>query len=166
MPLGIISGCHLPMAIFGFLFDKEKFMGKREGQWKPFNLFYNNGTAYGGMFGSAQGLIKYEQTLLQANSVLLDDKYKQILFTESFKQNKPTGMSLSWFTGSLKGNRYYAHAGGGGGYYIELRVYPELGVGSTIMYNRSGMTDVRILDQADGFFIAEKIHDSNLSAKR
>jgi D-alanyl-D-alanine carboxypeptidase len=145
----------LSNAIFGFLIDKEKFMGEKEGRWKPFKLFYNNGTPYGGMFGSAPGLIKYAQTLLQQNSILLNDHYKEILFTESMAKEKPTGMSLSWFTGSLKGNRFFAHAGGGGGYYVELRVYPELGVGSVIMYNRSGMKDERILDKTDSFFITE-----------
>jgi D-alanyl-D-alanine carboxypeptidase len=146
----------LSNAVFGFLFDKEKFMGKREGPWKTFNLFYNNGTAYGGLFGSAPALVKYAQSLLQRDSVLISDRYKQLLLTETIVQNKPTGMSLSWFTGSLKGNQYFAHAGGGGGYYVELRIYPELGAGSVIMYNRSGMTDERILSQADGFFITEK----------
>lgn len=148
-------------AVFGFLFDKAKFMGRKEGSWKPFNLFFTNGTAYGGLFGSASGLIKYAQTLLRANSVLLNDQYKQILFTESVIQGKPTGMSLSWYTGSLKGNKYFAHAGGGGGYYTELRIYPELGVGSVIMYNRSGMKDERILNKADAFFITEKSDDFN-----
>ena len=142
-------------AIFGLLFDKDKFMKKREGKWKPFNYFYNNGTSYGGMFGSAHGLIRYAQTLMQNNSVLLNNQYRKILFTETVIQNKPTGMSLSWYTGSLKGNKYFAHAGGGGGYYVELRVYPELGAGSVIMYNRSGMTDKRILDKADSFFITD-----------
>ncbi|MGZ5248131.1 MAG: serine hydrolase domain-containing protein, partial [Flavitalea sp.] len=68
---------------FGLLFKKSKFMGRKEGRWKPFNLFYTNGTAYGGLFGSAAGLIKYAQTLLRPDSVLLNDKYKQLLFTES-----------------------------------------------------------------------------------
>lgn len=146
----------LSNALFGFLIDKAKFMGGREGKWKPFNLFYNNGTAYGGLFGSASGLIQYAQNLLKPNSVLLNDQYKEILFTERAVRNKPTGMSLSWFTGNLKGNKYFAHAGGGGGYYCELRVYPELGVGSVLLYNRSGMRDERILDRADHFFISEK----------
>jgi D-alanyl-D-alanine carboxypeptidase len=154
----------LSNAIFGFLIDKEKFMGKKEGRWKPFNYFYNNGTAYGGMFGSASGLIKYAQALLQPNSVLLNHQYKGILFTESIAKEKPTGMSLSWFIGTLKGNRYFAHAGGGGGYYVELRVYPELGVGSVIMYNRSGMKDERILDKADAFFITERLKGTMLNA--
>lgn len=146
----------LSNALFGFLIDKAKFMGGREGKWKPFNLFYNNGTAYGGLFGSASGLIQYAQNLLKPNSVLLNDQYKEILLTERAVRNKPTGMSLSWFTGNLKGNKYFAHAGGGGGYYCELRVYPELGVGSVLLYNRSGMRDERILDRADHFFISVK----------
>jgi D-alanyl-D-alanine carboxypeptidase len=156
----------LSNAILGFLIDKGKFMGKREGRWKPFNHFYNNGTAYGGMFGSAAGLIKYAQALLQPHSILINDHYKEILFTESMAKKKPTGMSLSWFTGYLKGNRYFAHAGGGGGYYVELRLYPELGLGSVIMYNRSGMTDERILNKTDEFFITEKLYSTKLTAKR
>jgi CubicO group peptidase (beta-lactamase class C family) len=142
-------------AFLGFLIDKGKFMASAEGKWKPFRSFYNNGTAYGGIFGSAPGLTRYAQALLDDNSVLLDERHKRLLFTESVVAGKPTGMSLSWFTGTLKGNRYLAHAGGGGGYYVELRVYPDLGVGSVIMYNRSGMRDERVLDQADGFFITE-----------
>jgi D-alanyl-D-alanine carboxypeptidase len=142
-------------AAFGFLLDKSKYMGPKEGRWKPFNYFYTNGIAYGGMVGSARGLVKYAQTLLKADSPLLNDQYKSMLFTECAVQNKPTGMSFSWFTGALKGHRYFSHAGGGGGYYVELRVYPDLGVGSVIMYNRSGMSDERMLDKTDSFFITE-----------
>jgi D-alanyl-D-alanine carboxypeptidase len=150
----------------GFMIDKGRFMGEKEGAWQPFNAFYNNGIAYGGMFGSADGLVKYAQALLKPNSVLLSDEYKKILFTECSVKDKPTGMSLSWFTGSLKGNRYLAHAGGGGGYYAELRIYPDLGIGSVIMYNRSGMTDERILDKADAFFVTEKMKEPSLTLSR
>jgi D-alanyl-D-alanine carboxypeptidase len=142
--------------LFGFLIDKEKFMGNKEGKWKPFQYFHNNGTAYGGMVGSAPALIKYAQALLQEKSILLNDQYRDILFTEKKIDNKATGMALSWYSGTVKGNQYYCHAGGGGGYYVELRVYPDLGVGSVILYNRSGMTDERILDRADSFFLTKK----------
>jgi CubicO group peptidase (beta-lactamase class C family) len=139
--------------ILGFLLDKKKYMGAREASWKPFHNFYINGISYGGMTGSRQGLVKYAQALLGNNSVLLDNPYKQMLFSENYINGKPTGMSNSWFIGMLKGNKYFAHAGGGGGYYTELRIYPALGRGSVIMFNRSGMTDERILDKADEFFI-------------
>lgn len=143
-------------AFFGLLIDKDKFMSEAEGSWKPFRPFHINGIAYGGMFGSARGLVKYAQALLDSNSVLIDERHKRILFTESVVGGNGTGMSMSWFTGSLKGNRYFAHAGGGGGYYVELRVYPDLGVGSVIMYNRSGLRDERILDKTDSYFITHK----------
>lgn len=117
------------------------------------------------MFGSAPGLIKYAQALLHPDSILLSDYYKAILFRESMVKGKPTGMTLSWFTGSLQGNRYFCHAGGGGGYYVELRVYPDLGVGSVIMYNRSGMTDERMLDKADAFFITQSNNHPKLTTQ-
>lgn len=144
-------------AVLGFMIDKEKFMGEKEGAWKPFENFYTNGISYGGMVGSAGGLIRYAQALLQKQSLLINDEYRRVLLTESVINGKPTGMSLSWYTGKLKGHPYYAHAGGGGGYYVELRIYPDLGTGSVILFNRSGMTDERILDQADIFFLDGRI---------
>jgi hypothetical protein len=62
-------------------------------------------------------------------------------------------MCLSWFTGNLKGNTYFAHAGGGGGYYCEIRIYPGLRLGSVIVFNRTGMTDERFLDKIDANYI-------------
>lgn len=138
-------------AVLALLIDKGKYMGRREGRWQPFNLLYNNGKAYGGIVGSANGLIRYAQALLRSDATLLDATQKHILFTEKAIGGQSTGMSFSWFTGTLKGNRYLAHAGGGGGYYVELRIYPDLGVGSAILYNRSGMRDERVLDKVDGF---------------
>lgn len=142
--------------LLGFMIDKKKFMGAAEGKWKPFNNFYVDGISYGGMIGSASGLIKYAQSLLKRDSLLLNDAYKELLFTEGLANGKPTGMSFSWFTGNLRGNTYYAHAGGGGGYYVELRVYPGLGLGSVILFNRSGMKDERILDITDASFVPGK----------
>jgi CubicO group peptidase (beta-lactamase class C family) len=147
-------------AIFGLLIDKKKFMGPREGDWKPFQPFYNNGKAYGGMFGTGKALVKYAQALMKADSELLREPYKRILFTEPTINGKATGMAHSWFTGMLKGNKYFAHAGGGGGYYVELRIYPDLGVGSVILFNRSGIRDERILNQTDQSFIAGKTMES------
>lgn len=148
-----ITGAVLPMLV-----DTQKFMGHPEGRWKPFTRFYNNGKAYGGAIGSVKGLIRYAQALLHEHSVLLGDRYKHRLFDETRIGGKPTGMSLSWFTGELKGNHYVAHAGGGGGYYVELRLYPGLQAGSVIVYNRSGMRDERMLDKTDRFFLTERMN--------
>lgn len=139
--------------ILGFLLDKQKFMGQAEGKWKPFYPFYVNGASYGGLIGTPGAFVKYIQQLLRPNSTLLSDRYKEILLTENYiADGKPTGMCLSWFSGRLNGINYFTHAGGGGGYYCEIRMYPAKGIGSVIFFNRTGMSDERFLDKVDGVY--------------
>jgi CubicO group peptidase (beta-lactamase class C family) len=140
--------------ILGAFLNKKKYMGEAEGKWKPFKPFYINGTSYGGLISTPNALVKYGQSLLNNHSTLINEESKRLLFSEKRIDGKKTGMCYSWFTGSLKGNQYYHHAGGGGGYYVELRLYPKLGVGSAIFFNRTGMTNERILDKTDAFFIS------------
>jgi len=140
--------------ILGFFLNKSKYMDKTEGKWKPFKNYYLNGTSYGGLIGSPYGFVKYIQEMLKPDCQLLSDEYKEMLFTENLtNSNKPTGMCLSWFKGELNGQEYFAHAGGGGGYYCEIRIYPKLGRGSVIMFNRSGMRDERFLGELDREFL-------------
>jgi CubicO group peptidase (beta-lactamase class C family) len=171
-PLGIIEEMSFdinnPMAVgyqkkrlftnllLGFFIDKRKYMGKQRGKWSPFKEYFINGSSYGGLVSTANGLMIYLQELLKPNSSLISDEYKQLLFKENYTvANEATGMCLSWFVGSLNGKKYYTHAGGGGGYYCEVRIYPDLGVGSLIMFNRSGMKDERFLDQLDSHFLGQ-----------
>jgi len=143
--------------LLSFMMDKSKCMGKSEGKWKPFNNIYINGTSYGGLIGTAGAFMKYAQELLKPDCQLLSEKYKEMLFAENFTNSgKATGMCLSWHKGQLNGHEYLTHAGGGGGYYCELRLYPKLGVGSVIMFNSSGMTDQRFLDKLDKYLIDKK----------
>jgi D-alanyl-D-alanine carboxypeptidase len=144
--------------ILGFFIDKSKCMGKAEGKWKPFNNFYVNGTSYGGLIGTSDAFVKYIQELLKPTNLLLSDFYKRMMFTENHTtNNKATGMCISWFCGHLNGIKYFAHAGGGGGYYCEIRLYPEKGIGSVIFFNRTGMSDERFLDRVDKFYLTASI---------
>jgi D-alanyl-D-alanine carboxypeptidase len=141
-------------AVLGMLIDKSKFMDTTEGKWKPFKDCYVNGPSYGGLIGTAIALAKYVQELLKPRSKLISDEYKKEMFTENITtENIPTGMCLSWFTGKLNGQRYLTHAGGGGGFYCEMRIYPGPGVGSVVMFNRTGMRDERFLDKPDIHFL-------------
>lgn len=136
--------------LFGFFINKKKFMEKSHGKWKPFKPFYMNAFGYSGILASSNGMVKFGQALLDGKSILMEQESKNLMFTENILNNGiHTGMCLSWFKGNLSGNDYYCHAGGGGGYYCEIRVYPSLGYGSVIMINKSGMKDVRILDRLD-----------------
>jgi CubicO group peptidase (beta-lactamase class C family) len=139
-------------AVLGFFLDKSKFVNGTEGRWNSFYDNYVNGASYGGLIGTSDAFVKYIQDLLKPNSRLISDNYKKILFTENYtNDNKGTGMCLSWFRGVLNGKQYFAHAGGGGGYYCEIRIYPDAGIGSVIMFNRTGMTDKRFLDKLDKY---------------
>jgi D-alanyl-D-alanine carboxypeptidase len=143
--------------ILGFFIDKSKFMEKERSKWKSFKPFYVNGSSYGGLIGTPDSFIKYIQALLKPDCQLIKPAYKNMLFTENYTINdKPTGMCLSWFKGKLNGNNYFAHAGGGGGYYCEIRIYPDLGLGSLIFFNRTGMSDQRFLDRIDKVYLKNR----------
>jgi hypothetical protein len=132
------------------LMDKSTYMGEAEGRWRPFHPFYVNGAAYGGLVGRPIAFVRYIQALLQEDGPLLSAPYRALLFDEQRTTNgKPTGMALSWYKGVVDGHTYYCHAGGGGGYYCEIRIYPDNGVGSVVFMNRTGMTDERFLNKPD-----------------
>ena len=128
------------------VFDRDA----AEGKWQPFKPYYINGASYGGIIGRPVSFMKYAQDLLKKDGMLISPEYKQMLFTENLTlDHKSTSMCLSWFTDQLNDLSYFAHAGGGGGYYCEVRLYPDAGIGSVIMFNRSGMSNEKYLDKLD-----------------
>jgi D-alanyl-D-alanine carboxypeptidase len=140
--------------LLGFFIDKSKFMGEGTSVWKPYKPYYVNGASYGGLIGTPFALVKYAQALLNEQTGLLNSESRKLLFTENLtREGEPTGMCLAWFRGMLNGQEYFSHAGGGGGYYCELRIYPKLGMGSVIMFNRTGVSDERFLDKVDKYII-------------
>jgi len=136
--------------IIGIFIDRKEYRGAAEGKWQPFKPYNINGASYGGLIGRPESFMKYAQELLKKDGMLISPEYKQMLFTENLTLNhKSTGMCLSWFTDQLNDLSYFAHAGGGGGYYCEVRIYPDAGIGSVIMFNRSGMSNEKYLDKLD-----------------
>jgi hypothetical protein len=113
-----------------------------------------NGSSYGGLIGNGAGFIRYLQELLRSDGAFAH--FTPQLFgaaTRIGKEEIP--VTLAWFRGSLNGRVYYAHAGGGGGYYCEIRIYPEIGRASVILFNRSGIRDERFLDRVDSIFLGQ-----------
>jgi D-alanyl-D-alanine carboxypeptidase len=140
--------------ILGLMMDKQKYLHKSNKQYLAFNPFYLNGRAYGGLISNSSSINSFLQYLLKDNTSLLSQASKNDLFQNlETHDGKPTGMGLGWFSGQLNGQRYYCHAGGGGGYYCEIRIYPDLKISSVLMMNRSGMKDKRLLDQLDTRYI-------------
>ena len=152
---GYLKKFSLLNVVLGFMINKAKFLNNiSEGKWISFKDNYVNGASYGGLIGTSNSLVNYVQELLKPNCKLITDNYKKMLFTENYTtRKKATGMCLSWFKGQLNGHQYFTHAGGGGGYYCEIRIYPDMGKGSVLLFNRTGIRDERFLDKLDKYFI-------------
>ncbi len=147
---------------FSLMIDKSKYMDDSYEGWSQFKYYYMNGYSFGGLVGNAGGFAKYLQALLK-DDVLIGSKSKSKLFEDQkTKGGKNIEMCLSWFKGNLGDEVYYAHAGGGGGYYCEIRIYPKKKLASVIMFNRTGVSDERFLDNIDKFFLPKGISNQTV----
>ncbi|ULQ57683.1 beta-lactamase family protein [Flavihumibacter rivuli] len=142
-------------ALLYWMIDRKKFMEPSgHPQWVKFKPYYVSGKAYGGLVANAKALVTFINTLMIPQSILLNDNMKNILFErQQLANGKSIPMALGWFIGSLEGREYYTHAGGGGGYYCEMRYYPASKIASAIMFNRTGIRDERLLDKVDGIVL-------------
>jgi D-alanyl-D-alanine carboxypeptidase len=141
--------------LLGLFLKKSKFTEPGGHGWQAFRPFHVNGVSYGGIIGTADGFARYVQGLINPASGLVSEESRRLLFAENLlRGGKSSGMCLSWFKGELDSHACFCHAGGGGGYYSELRLYPDLQRASIIVFNRSGMSDARFLDRVDRHLIA------------
>ncbi len=129
----------------------------RAGPWTVLHDHCVNGDAYGGLICNAAGLLRYASSLMVPGRLLGGAALGLLL--DSGVGPGPS-RSLGWFNGQLHGARWCAHAGGGAGYYGELRMYPDLGCASALLLNRPGLRDARLLDVFDGELIAARAQSS------
>lgn len=129
--------------ILGCFLDRKKYIKGQYGAWTAFQPFYVNGKAYGGLIGNVRGLAAYLRSYLDQRQ-FMHPETQEMMFAE-----QKGGLALGWFTGTLNGKKYVCHAGGGGGYYCEIRIYPEMKIASVLLRNRSGFSDLRLLDKID-----------------
>lgn len=126
--------------------------GAATGGWQAFQPALVNGTAYGGLVGTADGFGRYLKLLIGSAGPLA--AAADVLMTEhQLPGGRPSGIGLAWFAGTLSGHAYRHHAGGGGGYYAEIRVYPSRSRASVLLLNRSGFTNRNLLDRIDAALI-------------
>jgi CubicO group peptidase (beta-lactamase class C family) len=136
--------------VLGFMIDRDRLVDGTAGRWVQFRNHHVNGDAYGGLIANAHGLARYAQALLSRDDVLSPTS-RALLFTT--QPGPGPARSLGWFTGALGDEPWYAHPGGGAGYYSEVRVYPRLRCVSVVMFNRTGIRDEHVLDRLDHFLV-------------
>ena len=137
-----------------FILD-ENILGEYEGAWLHINNVYLNGPAFGGAIGSATAFSRILQSLLNENSILLGIKVKQQMYAQQkTSSGKTIEMTLGWHIGELNGINYYFKEGGGAGFHCEMRIYPEQGIASVIMVNKTNFKPKKVLDHIDKEFFA------------
>ncbi|MEJ2656292.1 MAG: serine hydrolase [Desulfobacterales bacterium] len=141
--------------LFGrFLIDRS-MLGDYEGSWLHIKNVYVNGPSFGGAIGSAKAFSRILQDLLSERSKLLEEETKQLLYSQQkTDSDNKINMTLGCHIDKLKGINYYYKEGGGAGFHSELRIYPEKGLASVIMTNRTSFNSRRSLSELDINFIA------------
>jgi len=137
-----------------YLFDKERTRGELKSYWKPIDIYYTNNPSVNSLAATAHGLAAYLKEFIKKDSKLIPGNYKS-LFLESSRLNskKNTYGNIGWIKGKLRDFDYFSYAGTGEGYYSEARIYPEAGLGSLILLNRTGLKEEKLLDRTDLYFL-------------
>jgi len=136
-----------------FVMDKE-IWGKYEGSWLHINNVYINGPSFGGVISSAKAISRILQDLLKDKSRILSNDMKDQLYAQQkTADGDPVDMTLGWHIGSLSGAKYYFKEGGGAGFHCEMRIYPDMGLASVMIVNKTSLNTKKELSQLDSGFI-------------
>lgn len=136
--------------LLGFFLERKKLVETNHGRWTWLRNHYVNGLAYRGLIANAAGLTSYLQALLGGANALASGIRVLLL---SVASSPGPARSMGWFAGRLGKEQWFAHAGGGAGYYCEARIYPRIARASVVMFNRAGVRDERIRDRIDRFLV-------------
>jgi len=126
-----------------------------EGDWTSIHgPFYFNHPSHGGIVASASEYAKIFMSLMQYDkSVLLSASYIKQMFTMQ-SQYDDTSIAISWFMGTMNNIPYFYHQGSGMGYIAEVRIYPDINMGSIILMNRTKYKALLKLNILDAEFIS------------
>jgi len=152
---GYLRRWHWLNLALGFLIDRRTFLAGSVDGWVEFRSFLVNGEAFGGLIGNAAGFARYLQAALRAEAPFSREMLDLLWQNGATHSAAPSPYGLAWFLGSMDGIRYCSHTGGGGGYYCEIRIYPDAGLASVIMTNNTGISGQRLLNRIDRYFLSE-----------
>jgi D-alanyl-D-alanine carboxypeptidase len=143
-----------PMNLVKPLFIDPQFWAGYEGRWLRFNDHYLNGPAFGGLIGTARAFSRFLQDQLCDEPVLFKRGTKR-LFAEqqTTRAGSAIPMTLGWHLGDTGGTPYLFKEGGGGGFHSEMRLYPQLGLGTVVLSNSTELNTTGLLNRLDAGFL-------------
>ena len=146
---GYLAAFSLLNVLKRFLMERDAWAGY-EGRWLRIRDVYPNGPAFGGAIGSAAAFAAILRDLLKERPILLSPGSRALLYERARDgSGRAIAMTLGWHVGELDGRPYYFKEGGGAGFHCEMRVYPDRGLGSVVMTNRTSFASNAILSRLD-----------------
>jgi D-alanyl-D-alanine carboxypeptidase len=150
---GYLAAFSVMNALKRLLLDRDVW-GGYEGAWLRIRDVYPDGASFGGAIGSAQAFSLLLRDLLKEDPVVLSKASKALLFEPARSSSgRPVGMTLGWHIGRIEGRPYYFKEGGGAGFHCEMRMYPDQGLASVIMVNRTSFNSNAFLSRLDKEFV-------------
>jgi CubicO group peptidase (beta-lactamase class C family) len=143
---GHVRRWHALDLLLGLFVDRARIVDGVAPGWVRLRLHHVDGSAYGGLMANVRGLARFGQALLGHSGGIGTEVRRRLLETVP---GPGPARTLAFFEGRLDGERWCAHAGGGLGYYGELRLYPAAGCVSVLLLNRPGLRDAALLDRID-----------------
>jgi len=139
----------------GCFIDRKTYIEASADGWTQFRDFLANGEPYGGLVGTAYGFLRYLQAVLRVEKPFTRQMLDLMWEVGAAPSGEGGHMCLGWRYGELDHERFFGHTGGGGGYYCEIRVYPDVKRASVIMTNNTGISNQRYLDSVDRYLLDE-----------
>jgi D-alanyl-D-alanine carboxypeptidase len=147
-----------PLTLLLELMTPGAYWGSASQGWVACARVVPHGRAYGGLYASADSLAALLGDLLRPRSRLLSTASKEAMFTrQTTADGRVIPATLGWVTGELHGVPYVGKQGGGLGFHGNLRVYPDRGLATVMLANRTeispGPIDARS-DALDAIFLS------------
>jgi D-alanyl-D-alanine carboxypeptidase len=125
-----------------FLFiGKHLTLGSIDGYWdmRPITA---DGAPYGGLNGPASCLLDLASMMMhdgmgRDGQVLSSASVREMLEPSRTRDGRVMHIGLAWHLGSIHGERFAVHEGGGGGWRSELRLYPDRGYAVAVLGNET-----------------------------
>lgn len=121
-----------------FLMSPSKYWSAAHGRWRRSVALVPYGRGYGGLFSSAVALAAVLEDMLRERPSLLSARTRDAMFTrQTTADGRTIDMTLGWLASALRGERYFGKQGGGLGFHGNVRVYPDRGLATVLLANRT-----------------------------
>lgn len=139
--------------LYSMMVDTDTYYGHKTKQWQAYQDLYMEGLGFGGGFANAQGLSQLFVALLK-HDILEENTLNLTYAPQTYNGGKVSKQTLGWWKGESNALPCYHHAGGGGGYSCEVRVYPETGIVRIMMMNKTQtINDLKMFSKIDELWL-------------